>query len=87
MAKLGHPRAAQTVTEANFQPVALMIYVRHDLAVKNKHSLHDMKRMFVLYGGVVPCVCDQREWLEVGLQESPVLPDGPTSPLISGLTI
>ena len=53
--------------EANFQPLALVTYARYDPAVKDKHSLHDIIRMFVLYGGVVPCVCDQREWLEVGL--------------------
>ena len=45
-----------------------------------------MKRMFVLYGEVVPYVYHQCDWLEVGLRDSPVLPDGTTSPLISGLT-
>ena len=34
-------------------------------------------RTWYLYGGVVPCVCDQRDWLEVGLLDSPVLPEWP----------
>ena len=43
--------------------------------VKDKHSLHDLMRMFVLYGEVVRCVCDPRGWTEKGLQDSPVLPE------------
>ena len=46
-----------------------------------------MNQMFDLYGEVVPYVYHQCDWLEVGLRDSPVLPDGPTSPLISGLTM
>ena len=52
-----------------------MIYAQYDLAVKDKHSLHDMKRMFVFYGEVVLCVCDPGGWTEKGLLDSPVLPE------------
>ena len=54
-----------------------MIYAQYDLAVKDKHSLYVMKRMFVLYGEVVLCVCDPRGWTEKGLPDSPVLPEWP----------
>ena len=86
MAKLGILAVYGTVLQAFFRPLALVTYARYDPAVKDKHLLHDLMRMFVLYGGGVPCVCDQREWSEKGLQDSPVLPECPTSPLISGLT-
>ena len=76
-----------TVPQANFQPLAWVTYARYDPAVKDKQSLHDMKRLFALYGEVVPYVYHQCDWLEVGLRGQSVLPGWPTSPSISRLSI
>ena len=51
----------------------------HDTPPIDRH----MKRMFVLYGEVVPYVYHQCDWLEVGLRDSlSVLPENGLTSLI-----